>query len=219
MEGPAWSFKLSFRELTIQQFIEQTAARTPTPGGGAMAAVIGAMGCSMAAMVARFTAGKKRFRNIEAEMVALTESFEATAEELLKAADEDSDVYAEVADAYTMARQTDEEKRHRQQRIQAASRRAIDPPLNAARRTLQALRNLQQLSKEFNTQLASDVVVAAHALRASIHGALAQVEINLISCADEQLIQALVAEVESLRIRADEMQSEIDAAMQQYIAP
>jgi formiminotetrahydrofolate cyclodeaminase len=152
-------------------------------------------------------------------MTSLVEAFKATADELMQAADEDSDAFAALTVAFAMDRETEEQKQARRAAIAAESRRALQPPLKAARASLRTLMDVEQLSREFNKQLASDVVVAVHTLRAGLYGALAQVEVNLALTDDESFIAAMVAEVESMRARADDLVEKVDGRMQAIIAP
>ena len=208
-----------FRDQTLGEFLAGAASKAATPGGGAVSAICAAMGASMGAMAARLTMGKKRFREIEPAVTEIAERLDKARESFLGLADIDSAAYAMVQIAWEIPNGTEQEKAVRAEAIRQACATSMRPPLEVAHEALRALKDVDALSERFNTNLASDVAVAAHALAAGVEGALAQVETNLSSSGDETLIGQTVPEVESIRAQAGEIRDRVAARIGEIISP
>src|SRR5438132_12285735 len=103
-------------ERTLRAFSDDLASDAPVPGGGSAAAYAGAMGAALAAMVARITA-KKEGSSDSPDFIGEMDRLRG---ELLRLVDADSAAYASVAEAMRLPRKTEEEKRARTERLQAA---------------------------------------------------------------------------------------------------
>ena len=180
----------------IRSYVEAGTAGTPTPGGGSIAALGGALGMSMACMAANFTVGKKKFRDVEDEVKTQLDICMKARDELLRLMDEDTQAYAAVSDAYAMPRKTPEEKTARKQAIQKALVIAMDAPLKVVRVCSDALRAVAKLCDIANPNLISDVGVAAILAEAALRAAKLNVEINLKFLRDEALVGATRREIE-----------------------
>jgi formiminotetrahydrofolate cyclodeaminase len=144
----------SFAHYDITRLVNELAARTPTPGGGAAAAVTAALGCAAGAMAARYTTGVK-FGEVSEQARALAETLERAASDCLRLADDDAVAYADL----TAARKAKD-----QAAIQRANARAITVPadlLAVCALHIDGLRNFLGMS---NPHLVSDVKVAIHLL-------------------------------------------------------
>lgn len=166
-------------QTTIRAFLEAASAATPTPGGGCIAGVGGAVGTSMALMAANFTVGKKKFKDVEPEVKKLIARLETSQAELLRLARADMDAYAGLNSAFKMPRETDEEKKARKQAMSDGALKAVLPPDGILNCTLDALRASSRLAVIANPNLKSDVGVAAWFLHAAAHAAADNVLINL----------------------------------------
>src|SRR6058998_1295686 len=105
-----------FIERTLRAFSDDLSADSPVPGGGSAAAYAGAMGAALAAMVARITLKKEKSEELE----SYVEEVDNLRADFLRLVDDDSAAYARVAEAMKLPRRTEEEKRARQERLQAA---------------------------------------------------------------------------------------------------
>lgn len=210
---------VSFREQKLAEFARHAAERTPTPGGGAVSAVVGALGAAMGAMAARFTTGRKRYADIAEDMKALADELDKTREKLLTLADDDSQAYSAVAAAMARPKSSSDERTARDEAIRKAARAALEPPLAAAHQAFAALKGIRRLCERFNENLASDVAVAAHSLAAALAGSVAQVEVNLSVVADDALTGRMVPEIESMRAGSELLLVEITARTEQITAP
>ena len=199
------------------QYLEAAASATPTPGGGSVSAVAGALGTTMACMAANFTIGKKQFAQVQDEVQAILTLCEHDWQELLDVAGEDMRAYRQVSAAYGMPRKTPEEKRARRKVIQEALLTAMAPPLRGVRLCAQVIGHLPDLAKRANPNLISDVGVAAELTLAALRGCKLNVEINLAHLKDEDLVEETRAEIETLAQEAEEAVTVVREAVSQQI--
>ena len=114
--------------MVDQTFISEVAAGTPTPGGGGASAYCGALGSALLSMVGNLTTGKKKYAEVESEVVAHLKQLEEVRQELLELVEKDALAFAPLADAFKLPRDTDEEKAYRHGVIQEALIDAISVP-------------------------------------------------------------------------------------------
>src|SRR5262245_12969292 len=111
----------SLTDLTLAAFAERIAERTPTPGGGSVAAHLVGVGCALVAMAARVTSGPK-FATVEAAMAGRVEELDRLRAEAEPLVDLDSSAYDAVTAAYKLPKTTEAETRARTAAIQIALR-------------------------------------------------------------------------------------------------
>ena len=181
---------------TIRRYLDDASAGEPTPGGGSVAALAGALGMSMACMAANFTVGRKKYQKIEPEVRRHLETCAAAREELLALMDEDTRAYAAVGAAYGMPRETDDQRAARAEAVQQALRTAMDCPLRALRACRRTSEAIAALADMANPNLISDVGVAALLCEAALRAAKLNVEINLRELKDASLAAATRAEID-----------------------
>ncbi len=183
-------------------FVEAVAEGTPTPGGGAVAALAGALSAALAEMVARLTAGKKRYAEVEETMHAVAAAAQDLRTKLLAAVDEDIAAFDAVMAAYRL----DKDDPERPAAIQAAMIGAADVPLNVARMALEAMRLADQVARLGSHTAASDTAVATLMGLAAVEGAVLNVRVNAASLDDPALAAryrsdaaAIVSQARALR--------------------
>ncbi|KAM9700179.1 LOW QUALITY PROTEIN: formimidoyltransferase-cyclodeaminase-like, partial [Menidia menidia] len=115
--------------LTLQQFVQSVAARTPAPGGGSVSAAIAALGAALGAMVGQMTYGKRQFERQDAVMRRLIPPFHQAANQLLRMVDADSDAFNHYMAAMKMPKSSAEEIKSREAALQEALRGAVSVPL------------------------------------------------------------------------------------------
>jgi formiminotetrahydrofolate cyclodeaminase len=186
------------RSKRFDELLTAFSAPTPTPGGGSAAALAGALGVSLLAMVAGLP---KARRNEESDRAALGEARAALAalqDRLLALADDDSAAYDEVVAAFRRPKDTDEQKAARSAAIQAATRTATEVPLSVMRAAGGAIGAAACVASHGNPSAASDVRVGLDLLGAALRGAGYNVEINLAGLKDAALVDALREEMDRL---------------------
>ena len=192
-------------EQTVRGFCEQVAASTPAPGGGTVAAVAGAMGASLVAMVAGLTRGREKFRDVEAEMATAQEAGTREAEALLRLADQDQEAFNQVMAAFSLPKGTPEEKAARRQAVQVAYREATRTPLETMGHCLVVMRHALAAVTRGNPNAISDAVVGLLTASAGFEGALWNVAVNLGSMTDEAFRQETMEKVERMRAEREEV--------------
>ncbi len=184
-------------------FLERLAAGTPTPGGGAAAAFTAAQAAALAAMVGRLTVGKKKYKDVEAEIWPLIEEADTLRRELAAKAEEDAAAFEAYMTARKLPRNTEEEKAARAHAILEATRRAADVPLETARLALQVIGLAKRLAEIGNVNAITDAGTAAALARAGIEGASLNVRINATGLPENEAsdllaqMREIVAEAES----------------------
>jgi glutamate formiminotransferase / formiminotetrahydrofolate cyclodeaminase len=166
----------------VEPFVEQLAAPTATPGGGSAAAAAAAMAAGLATMVASMSRGKKAYLQYEAQLSAAIARLNGLREELKAAIDADAESYNSVMKAY---KQTKTDAASADAHIGAALKQATSIPLAVAEKAQEVARIAQSLEPITNPNMKSDLTTAVALAQAAITGALANVEINLISIKDE----------------------------------
>jgi methenyltetrahydrofolate cyclohydrolase len=178
-----------FAAKSLQIFLDELASAEPAPGGGTVAALSGALGAALVAMVCRLTIGKKGYENVSAEMQTLLPRAEALRRELTDLMQADTDAYTRVMNAYGLPKATDDEKAARIRAIQAALQRASDVPLHVAELCAQVRALARVVVEKGNMNAASDGGVGALMAEAGLRSAAFNVTINLGSIKDEAFIE------------------------------
>jgi glutamate formiminotransferase/formiminotetrahydrofolate cyclodeaminase len=167
--------------VTLNAFFEQVAGPTPTPGGGTVAAIAGAMAGTLATMVANLTIGKKKYAGAEDEMRAIKDRAETLRRELLSLARADSEAFDAVLRVGRMPQGTPDEVAARHAAMARANLEAARVPLRTAEACLEVLQIAGRAAKSGNRNAVTDAGVSGLLARAAGEGALLNVEINLKS--------------------------------------
>ena len=145
----------------INDYVDALSSGAPTPGGGAVAALTAAQGAALIMMVANLTVGKKKYAEFEELNVAAIEEAKGYLDQLMAGVDEDKKAFGQVASAYGMPKESDEEKAARSEAIAIASVGAAEAPLKVMRAGTCALRLADSLIDRSNKQLVNAGVQAA----------------------------------------------------------
>jgi formiminotetrahydrofolate cyclodeaminase len=185
-------------DRTVRDFLSAVRSPEPTPGGGSAAALAGAAGASLLAMVAGLPKSRAATAEDAARLKAAGERCTALAEELAALIDRDSEAYGHVMAAYRKPKATDEEKAARSAAIQDAMRIAIAAPLDVMRACAAAAEQGVVIATLGNPSASSDGQVGFELLGAALRGARLNVEINLESVKDESYAGKVRREIEEL---------------------
>jgi formiminotetrahydrofolate cyclodeaminase len=184
-----------YAEGKFREYLDDLAAGKPAPGGGSAAAAAGALGVGLLSMVANFTTGREKYKNVEAEIRKVLYSSEKLRGELQKLIDEDILAYQKVSSAYKMPKETEEDKKARTEAIQIALKDAMAVPLAACRNLFEATKLCRPLLEKGNQNLVSDVGVAAELIASAFESALLNVEINLSAIRDRDFADEISKEL------------------------
>jgi methenyltetrahydrofolate cyclohydrolase len=178
------------RDETITAFLDQLAARVAAPGGGATAALHAAQSAALLAMVARYSDGPKYDADVMNHVINEADGIRNDA---LTLAERDAAVFAAVAEAYRLPKETSEEKEARSAAIAAALAEAARPPADVVRLALLLVSLAEELLPAGNRNVIADVAAAAAAARAAAVTAQVNIEINLRGMKDPAVKGELAA--------------------------
>jgi len=203
-----------FIERTLRAFSDDLSADAPVPGGGSAAAYAGAMGAALAAMVARISFKKEKSE----ELKSYIEETDNLRSDFLRLVDDDSAAYARVAEAMKLPRKTDEEKKERQERMQAALLAAARVPLDIAKTSRRLLDACERGTATATPATVSDIGVGALMGEAALRGAALNVMINLASVKDAAQVKALSEDLDRALEGTDEQRKRIMDFVESRIA-
>lgn len=187
----------AIREQSLQIFLDQLASRQATPGGGSVAALLGAQAAALVAMVCNLTIGKPKYAAVAETMQDLLTQAENLRAELTDMIKADVDVFNKLMACYALPKTTDAEKAARAEAIQTVLQEATDVPLACARACATALELSLVAAEHGSLGVISDAGVAAVAAHAGLKSAALNVQVNAAGLKDrefaEQRLQALQA--------------------------
>ena len=183
---------------TLSGFVGSVAAATPVPGGGSVAAHVGAVGAALAQMVAGLTAGKKKYAAVDAEMRDLAVRAAALGNTLSALVDRDAAAYSAVTAAYRLPAGSPDEETARAAKIDEALVAAAAVPLETAAACAEVADLALAVAERGNSNATSDAGVAALLAEAGCIGASYNVRINVVALADRSLGTTLEADAKRL---------------------
>jgi glutamate formiminotransferase len=178
--------KPSLVKMDLREFCNETLSDSPAPGGGSVAALMGALGASLGGMVANLSAGKRGWDNKLEYFSDWAVRAQKLKDELLLLVDEDTAAFNRVMDAFGLPKESAEEKAARSAAIEEATKRAAEAPLKVMQAASKSYALLAEMAEQGNPASISDVGVGALATQACIEGAALNVRINLGQLKDEQ---------------------------------
>ncbi|PYS62367.1 MAG: glutamate formimidoyltransferase [Acidobacteria bacterium] len=190
--------KKSLLKMDLRQFCNETLSDSPAPGGGSVAALMGALGASLGGMVANLSASKRGWDDKLKYFSDWAVKAQQLKDELLFLVDEDTAAFNKVMDAFALPKDSAEEKAARTDAIQAASKYAAEIPLRVTETAFKAYQLLAEMAEQGNPASISDIGVGLLAVRACIDGAAMNVRINLASLKDEKLRSALQEKIRKI---------------------
>lgn len=177
--------------LTIEEFLARLGSSDPTPGGGALAALAGAMAAAMLTMVCNLTTGKPQYADVEEAIQALLAETRAAERRLLALANADAEAFLAVRDAYRLPRASDEERAARAAAIEAAMHGATEVPLTTAEASRALVELAARAADVANVLILGDVAVAAHLAVGAARGAADQAQLNIVTLDDAEYASAM----------------------------
>ncbi len=179
----------------LAAWLDSLAAKQPTPGGGAVAALAAAISAAQLEMVSAYTTGPK-WQDREARMNELSEELAKLRVKALELAESDAEAFAKVGSAYGMPKETNSQKADRKVAIQKALKAAAEPPMQTAKLSERLTEIATEISTSGNPNVISDVAVGASMAKASLEAAIANIEINQHALEDAQAKKLLQAAVQ-----------------------
>ncbi len=189
----------SLLKMNLREFCNETLSDSPAPGGGSVAALMGALGASLGGMVANLSAGKRGWDDKLEYFSDWAVKAQKLKDELLFLVDEDTNAFNKVMDAFGLPKGSDEEKKARAAAIESATKYAAEIPLKVMETASRSYELLAEMADKGNPASVSDVGVGALSTRACVEGAALNVRINLGQLKDEKVKSDVSKKVEKLR--------------------
>lgn len=186
------------KQASIEKFLDELASSNATPGGGSAAAIIGAMGAALVAMVCNLTIGKKKYAEVEGDMKALLARAEALRHKLTGMIEDDVRAFDAVMGAYGMPKETDADKEKRSAAIQDALKLATDVPLRCCHAAREVIDIAAETGAKGNLGVISDAGVGVLAAYAALRSAALNVYTNAKLIADKDFAEAKLKELDGL---------------------
>jgi formiminotetrahydrofolate cyclodeaminase len=185
---------MNFINKPCDEFIEVLASKDAVPGGGGASALVGAIGIALGSMVGNLTVGKKKYADVEDEILVLLDKAAALRAELLRLVDEDAVVFEPLSKAYGIPK----DDPAREQIMEDALRLACTVPLDIMRLSARAIELHDEFAKKGSVIALSDAGVGAVFCKAALQGASLNVFINTKSMTDKDYAKSIEAEADTL---------------------
>ncbi|WP_371371701.1 cyclodeaminase/cyclohydrolase family protein [Sporomusa aerivorans] len=185
-------------QMKVTELLAELGSNSPAPGGGSIAALAGALGGALTAMVCRLTVDNTKYTEVQSEVAGILAEADILSGDLAACVDADTEAFNNVMAAYKLPKMTDQEKAARSAAIQQAITHATELPLGVASSCLRVLALAVRILAIGNSNAASDAAVSGLMAHAGLHGALYNVKINLGSIKDQSVhadIQAKMARI------------------------
>ena len=185
-------------EQKTTDFLEQLSSSAPIPGGGGASAAVGAFASALGLMVTNLTVGKKKYADVEEEILEIREKLEQKKQDLVRMVDEDAEAFEPLAKAYRMPKETEEEQAEKEKVMEAALKNAAEAPLCIMKTIVDTMEMIRVLEEKGSRLAVSDAGVAILFAQAALEGASLNIFINTKMMKDQE-------EAERLNYRADQL--------------
>lgn len=195
--------------MTLSAFADETASESPAPGGGSIAAYIGALGVSLGTMVANLSSHKKGWDDQWHTFSSWADQGQVLKASLLNMVDEDTQAFNRIMQAFGLPKSTDEEKKQRTAEIQAATRYATEIPFRVMELAMDSFGVIKAMAETGNPNSVTDAGVGALCARSAVLGAWLNVRINAAGLTDKEFAADIVARATALTEKAKVLEAEI----------
>jgi len=189
---------MKFSEKSCEGFVEVLASKEPVPGGGGAAALCGAVGTALGNMVGSLTVGKKKYADVETEILDMKKECFSLQEELLALIDEDAEGFEPLSRAYSLPSQTKEEQDYKASVIEACSKEAAKVPLKIMECCSEGIKLAERFSQIGSKLAVSDAGCAAAVLKGALEAAALNIFINTRSMADREFAGSMNDKAEAI---------------------
>ena len=178
-------------EKKTTEFLEELSSSAPVPGGGGASAAAGAYAAALGLMVGNLTTGKKKYADVEEEICESMKKLEQLRDKLTRLVDEDAKAFEPLSKAYGMPKETEEQKKLKEQVMETALREACRVPLEIMEVSIEVMELLQVLEEKGSRLAVSDAGVGILFAKTSLEGASLNVFINTRLMKDRQYAEEL----------------------------
>ena len=200
---------MKFVDKSCNEFIDVLSSKEAVPGGGGACALVGSIGTALGAMVGNLTTGKKKYADVEADILVLLDKAAALQAELLRLVDEDAVVFEPLSKAYGIPK----DDPSREQVMEDALRLACTVPMDIMRLCARAIELHDEFAKKGSVLALSDAGVGAIFCKAALQGASLNVYINTQFMTDKGYAGSINAEADAIlgkyTVMADEIFNDV----------
>lgn len=189
---------MSFTDKSCNEFVEVLATKAPVPGGGGASALVGAIGTALGNMVGSLTVGKKKYADVEEDIIVLKAQADKLQEELLALVEKDAEVFEPLSKAYGLPKDTPEQQAEKDKIMEECLVNACSVPMEIMEKCCEAIDMMKEFADKGSRLALSDAGVGATMLRSALEGASLNVFINTSSMKNREV-------AESTEARANEM--------------
>jgi len=204
-------------EKRTEEFLEELSSDSPAPGGGSVAALCGALGAALVAMVCRLTVDKPKYVDVRDELRETMDQADGLRRTFARLVERDTEAFQAVMSAFRLPKTTDDEKTARSAAIQDATRGATEVPLEVHNLTVDLMNLAYRAAHQGNVNSISDAGVAAEMARAAARGAAMNVRINLVSLKDQEYVAQAQEKLNSNTLSLNEIYSSIEKMVDEKI--
>ena len=183
-----------FINKSCAEFVEVLASKSSVPGGGGASALVGAVGMALGSMVGSLTVGKKKYADVEADIIIFMDKASTLQTELLRLVDEDAVVFQPLSEAYRIPK--DDPSRARV--MEDALKLACTVPMDIMRACAKAIELLGEFANKGSVLAISDAGVGVAFCKAAMMGASLNVFINTQSMTDKEYAAGIEFEADAL---------------------
>lgn len=189
---------MELTQQSCEQFLELLASKSAVPGGGGAAALVGAVGVALGSMVGNLTLGKKKYADVQEDILLLNKKAEALRNKLTILVSEDARAFEPLSNAYGLPKETPEQQAIKAEVMESALDIACAVPMDIMRQICKALDLLVEYAQKGTAIAISDAGVGAACCRAALQGASLNVFINTKSMADREKAEAINQEARAM---------------------
>ena len=191
---------MGFTDISSAEFVDILASKAAVPGGGGASALVGAIGMALGSMVGSLTVGKKKYADVEADIIALMDKAADLQKDLLRLVDADAEAFEPLSKAYGIPK----DDPTRGEVMEEALRIATAVPLEIMHACAKSIDIIEEFAAKGSALAISDAGVGAACARAAIIGASFNVYINTKAMTDKEY--------------AEKTNKESDALLDKYVA-
>jgi len=182
---------MAMYEQSCAEFVEVLASKAPVPGGGGASALVGALGMALGNMVGSLTIGKKKYADVQEDIIALNEKAKKLEQELLDLIDKDAESFEPLSKAYGLPKNTEEEKAEKERVMEICLKDACGVPMEIMEKVCESIDLLEEFAAKGTVIAISDVGVGVACCRAALNGASLNVFINTKSMKDREYAEMI----------------------------
>lgn len=195
--------------MSVEAFANETASESPAPGGGSVAATLGALGAALGTMVANLSSHKRAWDERWEEFSDWAEQGHQLQDDLIRLVDEDTRAFNGIMQAFSMPKGSEVEKEARDKAIVKATKNACEVPLKVMKKALATFSLLEAMAKEGNPNSVSDAGVGALCACAAVQGAFLNVKINASDLKEKNYVDKIMAEATDISRKAKELEKAV----------